>query len=504
MTNRRLNRAMLKNGFQFPSDVTCGRTDDLPVKVLQFGEGNFLRAFVDWMIDIINSENMFAGSVVLVQPIEKGLTELINNQDGLYTLLTRGIQNGKVVEDKRVITSIKKCINPYKDWQETVSVVRNSDLRFVFSNTTEAGITYKPESYVKGSCPNTFPAKLTSLLYERFLQFNGDVTKGLIVLPCELIAENGKTLKKYVLQYAADWKLEEGFTDWIESANYFLSTLVDRIVPGYPVNEVEKIQEKLGYRDNIIDASEIFHLFVIEGPKEISKELPFVEAGLNVVWTEDMTPYRTQKVRFLNGTHTSCVLAAFLSGLDTVGEMMDDEFFGKFVKQVVFDEIMVSLDMDEKIMNSYANSVLERFRNPFIRHELISISLNSVSKWKVRVMPSLLDYFNKRKSLPLGIVFSFAALIAFYRGKLKDDQYLGERNGKEYLINDSSDVLAFFNIIWNDDEIDYTKIASQVLSNKDFWDCDLTRIDGLSESVSNALKNIIEKGVVDAIRSYNV
>jgi tagaturonate reductase len=309
-----------------------------------------------------------------------------------------------------------------------------------------------------------------------------------------LIAENGKTLKKYVLKYAADWKLEKEFIDWIEGANYFLSTLVDRIVPGYPMNEAEEIQKELGYKDDLIDTCEIFHLFVIEGPAMLSKELPFVDAGLNVVWTDDMTPYRTQKVRFLNGAHTSNVLGAFLGGLDTVGDMMDDDVFGKLVKHIVFDEIMVALDMDKATMKSYANSVLERFRNPFIRHELISISLNSVSKWKVRVMPTLLEYFNKKESIPLGLAFSLAALIAFYRGKMNDGRYFGKRGGKEYTINDNSDVLDFFNNVWNAEKIDYTKITNAVLTNHDFWGCDLTDIEGLSDFVSNGLKNIMKNG----------
>ena len=497
-TYKLLNRALLKDGFEFNKDISVGKIEDFPVKVLQFGEGNFLRAFVDWMIDIVNSQNLFDGSVVLVQPIKKGLTELVNNQDGLYTLLTRGIQNGKVVEDKRLITSLKNCINPYIDWGKVVNEIQGSDLKFIFSNTTEAGITYKPEPYIKGSCQNNFPAKLTSLLYERYLHFNGDKTKGLILLPCELIAENGKVLKKYVLQYAGDWKLGPDFCNWLESSNHFLSTLVDRIVPGYPVNEATEIQKKLGYKDNLIDTAEIFHLFVIEGPvgvQDFKPLLPFTEAGLNVIWTDDMTPYRNQKVRFLNGAHTSNVLGAFLGGLDTVGEMMDDTIFGKLVKHIVFNEIMPSLDMDEKTMRSYAESVLERFQNPFIRHELISISLNSVSKWKVRVMPTLLEYYEKKNSLPVGVAFSLASMIAFYKGKMRDGQYIGSRKNESYPIKDDNDILEFFNNLWNNRTIDYTKITNRVLSNQDFWDRDLTQIDGLSEFVSNALEDIIENGV---------
>ena len=493
---KKLNRKLLNSDFVFSKDVSIGKKNIFPVKVLQFGEGNFLRAFVDWMIDILNSKGFFDGSISTVQPIDRGLAELINEQDGLYTQFARGIQHGKVTEEKRLITSVKDCINPYSNWNDVVSVIKKSELRFVFSNTTEAGIAYKTEPFKQGQCQDAFPAKLTSLLYERYKYFYEDKTKGLIIIPCELIAENGKTLKKYVLQYAEDWKLDAGFKTWIEKENYFLSTLVDRIVPGYPANEAEKIQKELGYTDKLIDASEIFHLFVIEGPKELSTELPFTDAGLNVVWTDDMKSYRTQKVRFLNGAHTANVLGAFLGGLDTVGEMMDDEVFGKLAEHIVFNEIMPSLDMDKETMMSYAGSVLERFKNPFIRHELLSISLNSVSKWKVRVMPSLLDYCVKNECLPKGIAFSLAALIAFYKGKKIDGKYLGERNGKKYRINDNDDVIEFFDKIWNSGKVDHKDISEQVLSNTNFWDHNLAHIDGLVDYVSNSLKIIMENGAL--------
>ncbi len=496
---KQLNRELLNSDFIFPKDLTVGKKNRYPVRVLQFGEGNFLRAFVDWMIDVLNSHDLFFGSISTVQPIDRGLVKLINEQDGLYTQFARGIQNGKVTEEKRLITSVKECINPYTNWIDVVSVIKQPEVRFIFSNTTEAGIAYKPEPLHSEKCQETFPAKLTSLLYERYKCFDGNNNKGFIIIPCELIAENGKTLKKYVLKYAEDWKLDKGFKAWIENANYFLSTLVDRIVPGYPANEVERIQDELGYNDKLIDTSEIFHLFVIECPEKLSAELLFTDAGLNVVWTDDMTPYRTQKVRFLNGAHTANVLGAFLGGLDTVGEMMDDEVFGKLVKHIVFNEIMPSLDMDKDIMMSYAGSVLERFKNPFIRHELISISLNSVSKWKVRVMPSLLDYCERNESLPKGIAFSLAALIAFYKGKKVEGKFLGERNEKNYLINDNSDVIDFFDEVWNSGKIDYKDIVEQILGNIDFWDQDLTQIDGLTEFVTSALKNIMVNGVISAI-----
>ena len=499
---RQLNRELLSSDFVFTKSLTVGCKEKLPVKVMQFGEGNFLRAFVDWMIDEMNSKGVFSGAVSMVQPIDRGLAEKVNEQDGLYTLLARGIQNGKVTEDRRLITSVVNCLNPYSEWNQVIETIKLPELRLIVSNTTEAGIAYSKEKYYAGKVQNTFPAKLTSLLYERFTYSNGDVDKGLIILPCELIEKNGTTLKNYVLKYAADWKLGSAFEEWIGNANYFLSTLVDRIVPGYPRAEADKIQSELGYNDNLIDTGEIFHLFVIEGPQELSKELPFSEAGLNVVWTDDMAPYRTQKVRFLNGAHTSNVLAAYLGGVNTVGEMMEHNVFGKVVEHIVFQEIMESLDMDKETMFSYAGSVLERFKNPFIRHELISISLNSVSKWKVRVMPSLIDYCNKKKELPKGISFSLAALIAFYKGTMQNGEYLGHREENDYKINDSADVTDYFNQLWNSKGNNYSDVSKEVLGNINFWEQDLTLISGLQDYVSSALKAIIENGAVAAAEKY--
>lgn len=481
--------------------VPHGPVEAMPERVLQFGEGNFLRGFADWMIDWLNGDGAFHGNVVVMQPRREGCVNALTEQDGLYTLILRGIEAGEIVETRRIIAAVSRAMNPYKNWAGAVEAATSLDLRFVISNTTEAGIVYVAESYDGKICPASFPAKVAALLHERFLAVDGDTTKGLIFLPCELIEGNGAKLKECVLRHAAAWELGEAFTDWIESANHFLNTLVDRIVPGYPREEAEKISEELGYKDRLMVAAEVFHLWVIEGPQRLAAEIPFHEAGLNVVWTDDMTPYRTRKVRVLNGAHTASVLGAYLAGLDTVGDMMDDEVFSRFVRQAVFDEIVPTLEMDDAERLGYADSVLERFRNPFIRHELLSISLNSVSKWKVRVLPSLLDHLENTGKLPAALVFSLAALVRFYDGEpVSETELRGTRNGEPYPIRDDASALRFFAERWRDYHAgnDVDALVGAVLENTSLWDQDLSQIEGLAHRVKDNFQKILISGARQA------
>ncbi|MCX6905376.1 MAG: tagaturonate reductase, partial [Verrucomicrobia bacterium] len=405
-----LSRPFLREATP-PPDVTCGPLAGLPEKVAQFGEGNFLRAFADWMVDIMNGQGLFNGRVVVVQPIRQGMARLLNEQDGLYTLLLRGIQDGSTVERHRLITAVSRALDPYEAWPETVRYFCNPTLRFVISNTTEAGIAFVSEARQPGQCPESFPAKVASLLFERFQAVQGDPARGLIFLPCELIDRNGEQLRRFVLQHGEAWDLGREFADWVSRANYFLNTLVDRIVPGFPRDEAGEIGRKLGYEDRLLVAAELFHLWVIEGPPHLAEEIPFHRAGLNVIWTYDLTPYRTRKVRILNGAHTASVLAAFHAGLNTVREMLENPVLGQLVRRVVFDEILPTVPLPAPEKTSYANAVLERFANPFVRHELLTISLNSVSKWKGRVLPSLLEYRATQGQLPPLLSFSLAALL---------------------------------------------------------------------------------------------
>ena len=488
-----LTRSFLQSANLNPG-IAVGVPTSLPERVIQFGEGNFLRAFVDWMLDEVNSHGLFNGSAVLLQPVKQGLVGVLNEQDGLYTLLTRGIRDGKPVETRRIITVVSRGLDPYTDWAGAVELMRSADLRFAVSNTTEAGIAYVDEPYTPGVCQNSFPAKVTALLYERFKTFGSDDARGLIFLPCELIDRNGAKLREYVLQYAAAWGLPGEFQQWIRTANYFLNTLVDRIVPGYPREDAVRLAGELGYEDKLMVAGELFHLWVIEGPAHLAGEIPFAKAGLNVIWTDDMTPYRSRKVRVLNGAHTCSVLAAFLAGLDTVGEMMADPEFGRYIEQAVFQEIVPCLKMDDAERRSYAAAVLERFQNPFIRHELLSISLNSVSKWKVRVLPSLLDSLAANGKLPAALTFSLAALIRFYDGVPAGNELRGTRNGQPYPIRDDAPVLETLERAWRTHRNDLPALVAMVLGSESLWGTDLTRIPGLAETVAGHLQNMAQQG----------
>ncbi len=476
-----------------------------PIKAIQFGEGNFLRAFIDWQIDILNEKTDFNGDVIMVQPLERGMGDMINAQNGFYTTVLRGIENGKEIEDYRKITSVRGCINAYTDYENYISQADNPDLRFVFSNTTEAGIAYDPSVKLEDKPQKSFPGKVAAFLYRRFKTFGGDASKGLIFIPCELIDKNGDTLKKYVLQHAEAWGLEKEFIDWVNNACDFCNSLVDRIVPGYPRAEAEKIQEKLGYKDNLLDAAESFLFWAIEyKAKSHEDELPTGKAGLNVVWTDDMTFFRTRKVRILNGAHTMSVLAAYQTGLNTVEECMHSPLISSFMKRGLFDEIIESMDGDKTLLTSYAGDVLERFQNPYIVHLLLSISLNSTSKFKTRDLPSLLGYIEKKKCLPKVLPFSLAALISFYEGTEIEADYLkGMRNGEVYQIKDSMDVLKKFQELYSASYSSVKekseKIANAVLSMDAWWGQDLTKVDGLEKVIAEDLESIWTEGMEKAI-----
>ncbi len=463
-----------------------------PEKVLQFGEGNFLRAFVDWMIDKANRDGIYQGSIVLCQPIEKGLKDMINAQDGVYTLAMRGSENGKAVENIEVITSVSRCINPYedKDYDALMDLAKSPDLEVVVSNTTEAGIAYHAGDKLTDRPPVSFPAKVTAFLYERYRAFDGAADKGLLFLPVELIDNNGAELKRIVLQYADEWDLGEGFVNWVENANEFTSTLVDRIVTGYPRDEVNYFEEKLGYKDNIIDTSELFNLWVIEGDKKWADKLPVHRTDAHVIWTDDVKPYKKRKVRILNGAHTSTVLAAYLAGFDIVMDFMKDDTFRTFMNDVIYKEVIPTLDLPKKELEDFAAAVNDRFANPYIKHKLLDISLNSCSKFNARCLPSLLGYVEEKKELPKCLTFSLAAFIKFYQGEMKDGAYTGTRkDGTAYPIRDDADVLEFFSDIWS--RLDADGIAQAVLSKTEFWSGkDLTEVPGLKDAVAGYLKEM--------------
>lgn len=450
-----------------------------PVKVLQFGEGNFLRGFVNWIIDILNEKTDFNGSVQVVQPIEKGIIHLINQQDGLYHLLLNGIQDGEPTQQKRLISCISGAINPYDSYGDYLKLGENPDLKFIVSNTTEAGIAFDDRDKDFDSLPNSFPGKLTALLHHRYQYFKGAADKAPVVIPCELIDKNGEKLRETVLQYSQLWQLEEGFTQWVKEHIIFCNTLVDRIVPGFPRDNIKEIQQELGYEDNLVVKAEPFHLWVIEAPESVKADFPTDKAGLEVKFVKDLSPYRTRKVRILNGAHTTLVPVAYLRGLRTVREAVEDEQTGTYIRKAIFEEIIPTLDLPAEELEQFANAVIERFRNPFIHHELISIALNSVSKYKVRVLPSVLEYHKRKGTLPEKLLYALSALIVFYRS---------EWRGESIPLNDSADVLRFFESAWQEDNT--ARVVERILSNEDFWDTDLTKIDGLLEKVIEGVEEL--------------
>lgn len=305
-----LTNALLAQQIELPKDITPPTLTAMPEKVLQFGEGNFLRAFVDWMIEQMNRKGHFNGRVVVVQPIEQGLVDFLNQQDGLFTLILRGLEKGRIVESKEIISSISRGLNPYTHWHDFLGCAENADLRFVVSNTTEAGIVYNDEAYTPDQAQISFPAKLTAFLYRRYTSFQADPSKGLLIFPCELIDQNGSKLRSIVLRLSEQWQLPEPFINWVRQHNHFFNTLVDRIVTGYPKDDMENLSRQLGYRDRLVDTGEIFHLWVIEGHKRFQTEFPVADIDLNVIWTDDLKPYRDRKVRVLNGAHTMTFAAA--------------------------------------------------------------------------------------------------------------------------------------------------------------------------------------------------
>ena len=477
------------------NDTIEKKYGNYPEKVLQFGEGNFLRAFVDWMIDKANRDGIYHGSIVLCQPIAQGLKDMINAQDGVYTLAMRGAENGQPVEKIEVITSVSRCINPYENYEDLMEIARSADLEVVVSNTTEAGIAYHEGDQLTDRPPVSFPAKVTAFLYERYKAFNGDPQKGLLFLPVELIDNNGAELKRIVLKYAEEWELGQEFTEWVNTANEFTSTLVDRIVTGYPRDEVSYFEEKLGYKDNIIDTSELFNLWVIEGDKKWADKLPVHKTDANVIWTDDVKPYKKRKVRILNGAHTSTVLAAYLAGFDIVGDFMKDDTVRTFMNDVIYKEVIPTLDLPKEELESFAAAVNDRFANPYIKHNLLDIALNSCSKFNARCLPSLLGYVEEKGVLPKCLTFSLAAFIKFYQGEWKDGVYTGTRkDGTQYPLRDDEAVIRFFADAWA--ENDAEKTAESVLSNKDFWSGkDLTEVPGLKDAVAGYLKEMDKKEI---------
>lgn len=474
-----------------------------PEKIIQFGEGNFIRAFIDWMIQQMNKQGIFNGSIVAIQPTPHGkVVGKLNNQDSLFTTILRGIENGTTVNKKEIITSINRGINPYTNWADVLKCAENPNIEFVFSNTTEAGLTYKIDDTQDMTPPLSFPAKLTLFLYHRYQYFNGAINKGMYIIPCELLEDNGILLKNIVLKYIKQWNLPEEFATWLENANKFYNTLVDRVVSGYPKDEIDTLTAELGYTDTLIACGEPFHFLAIEGDESLNDKLPFIKSGLNVVIEKDISKYRQRKVRLLNGGHTANVPASFLTGLDTVAEMMNDETTGRFAKQTIKDVLLPSISMDKKMLDDFANAVIERFQNPFIKHQLLSILLNCTSKFKVRVLPSILEYHEKFGYFPQNLSFAFAAYISLYKtNEVNGNHFYIERSGKKYELTDDASAIEKLTSAWklypaSESSIESaTAVATKILSDTSLWDINLSQYPELIKDVANYLYKIDKQGI---------
>ncbi len=460
---------------------------------LQFGEGNFLRAFIDWMIHEMNTKIDFQAGVVIVQPLSSGLVDKLSSQNGLYNLYLNGIQNGDFISTHSLVDVIREGINPYSDFDNYMKQAVNPDLRFIISNTTEAGIQFNPSDCFEDAPASSFPGKLTQLLFRRFRDL--PYTQKLVFLPCELINKNGEKLKESIIRYIEHWDLGDEFHGWLDQSTIFCNTLVDRIVPGYPKKHVKQYWNELGYEDELIVEGEIFHLWVIEGPQEVQELLPLQEAGLNVIFTNDLNYYRTRKVRILNGTHTALVPVAYLYGLDFVRESVENEVVGSFAKRVIFEEIIPSLDGRKEELEQYAHEIIDRFRNPAIQHELIAISLNSFSKFRTRVLPSILGYYEREKQLPRLLLTSFAALICLYRG---------ERFGVSIPLKDEPSILDFMKSFWSEyisSPEDLGRQVNKLLHHEIFGLKDLVSIPGASALISEKILDIQTHGMAKTIIS---
>jgi tagaturonate reductase len=462
----------------------------LPIKILQFGQGNFLRGFFDWQIDLLNERTGLNAGVVIVRPRGGGSAPLLDTQDGLFTVLVRGLNEaGEPVKEYRQVSCVQKELDLSQSYAEFLAQAANPELRFIVSNTTEAGIVTNDTDRFDDAPASTFPAKLTRLLFERFTVFKGAKDKGVVLLPCELIDHNGDALKQAVLHFAQLWKLDPGFAKWIENACTFCSTLVDRIVTGYPA-ESEAIEAELGYRDQFLVAAEYYYLFVIQGPAWLADELPLGRTGLNVKLVDDITPYKKRKVGILNGGHTTLVPVALLAGLEAVGQAVDDPQVGGWLRAAIGEEIIPALQTDRAGLEAFAGDVLRRFRNPAIHHRLASIALNSWPKFAARVMPQLLNYIDiNHGRLPWRLVLALAATMVLYRGgviELSDD-----KANLEWFANGWQRVA--------DNKWTLDQLAQGWLANTALWGRDLNQVHGLHAAVTQALERIDNEGIRQAL-----
>ncbi|MFX0141191.1 MAG: tagaturonate reductase [Candidatus Hodarchaeota archaeon] len=478
---------------------------DLPEKVIQFGEGVFIRAFFNYFLEIANSNSIFNGRAVVIQPVHVEKAKILNDQDCLFTLCSRGLRNGRKQEDYFIISSISKAYTAKLDWNDILKCSRSPEIEIITSNTTEAGITYDSDDKLDFNPPISFPGKLTTFLYHRYENFDAAPDAGLLILPLELVENNGDTLKKIIKKLIKNWNLENKFLNWFEKANIFCNTLVDRIVTGYPIDEIDQFRKILEYEDKMLNTAELYHIWIIEGGKKVQRIIPLDNAGLNVLFVPDLTPYYLRKVRILNGAHTSMVHMSYLIGNNLVKESIEHPLVSKFIKNFLFKEVIPSMNMPEKELIDYANVIMERFRNPFIKHLLINITLNSNSKFRYRILPTLIEYYEKYKKIPKLIPLSFASFLYFMKiSKGLENKFYGMRNKELYEIKDDKEVIQYYNSEW--EKVDLKKsetierFVTNICKNKDYWQVDLTTLGNFKDLVVENLLYILKNNINFALK----
>jgi len=488
---KNLNRSLIAESDSFAAGAN---TASISATVLQIGEGNFLRGFFDWMVHESRKAGRFRGGIAVTQPRPSGKPKIdaLNGQDRLYTLVVRGLENGERVERREIVSAFAEAFDPYTEWERMVELAVSPDLRIVVSNTTEAGIAYREEPLVEGAPIASFPGKIAYLLYRRYRAFGGSADRGLTFLPCELLERNGDKLRDTVLRYAEAWNLPEAFRDWVASGNRFLNSLVDRIVTGYPDDaQAEAWFSEWGYRDELLCVTEPYYFWAIEGDGKLEETLPLADAGLNVVWTTDLAPYQTRKVRILNGAHTWMTPLGILSGIEHVRELMEESELGESVRSVVRNEIIPSLPYSPEEMNAYASVVFERYANPYIRHRLADIAMNSVSKFKTRLLPSLAYYAERGEPVPRGLTRGLAALLRYCRVKKEADGYAGNTfAGKRYVVRDDAAALETMAGIWEEAEREgwpAERTVGRLLGNAGLWGTDMSAWPGLKDGIASMI-----------------
>ena len=474
----------------------CIERVERPIKIVQFGEGNFLRAFVDWMIQELNNAGVYNGNVAIVQPQPFGRVNELAKQDGLYTVIQEGVQNNEFVSKSQIIDIISEFVDPYANYESFLKLAEIETLELMISNTTEAGIVLDETDSITATPPTTFPGKVLAFLYHRYRHFEGDPSKGLYIVPCELIDNNGDELFRCVKRLAEIHNLEEGFMKWLGEANTFTNTLVDRIVPGYPAKRVEEFTNQFGYIDNNMVLGEVFHLWVIEDRNGISSVLKGEEAGLNILFTKDIKPYKIRKVRILNGLHTLMVPVAYLNGIDTVGETMNNELMLSYLNNTVEHEMIPATEhyLTQEELHQFAKEVYDRFNNPRVRHELMSIALNSTAKFKSRLLPTALDYVKRYGKFPKHIAFSLASLLVFFRGK---------RGDETIALQDDQSFLTLYADLWSQYDrgvITLHELVKQFLGMTDHWEQDLNEIPGLTDYMTDVIEAILNQGMTNALK----